>query len=408
MKAQGEIMRVPLLDLQKNLAPMRDDIVAAVTGVIDSSRYILGPRVEEFEQKVAAYSGAGFGVGVSSGTDALLVALMALGIGPGDMVATTPYSFFATMGSILRVGARPCFIDIEPGGFNIDTVKLAEVLADCAERERIKAIMPVHLYGQCADMNAVMALAGRYGIAVIEDAAQAIGAVCPVESGDEVSWLRAGTMGDAGCFSFFPSKNLGGIGDGGMVVTDDDELARLMRQMRMHGETSRYHHAFVGGNFRLDPVQAAVLSVKLDYLESWHTARRANADLYDRLFVEAGLVDAALVVPPPRVYAHTAQKEDPAGVNNHIFNQYVIRVRNRDQLARFLTENEIGCAIYYPLTLPRQECVAGLGYDDFSFPEAQRAAEETLALPIYPELGNAAQQYVVEKIVAFYRDNGLL
>ncbi len=402
------IMRVPLLDLRQNLAPMRDEIVNAVTGVIDSTRYVLGPRVEELEEKLAAYSGARYGVGVSSGTDALLVALMALGIGPGDLVVTTPYSFFATMGSILRVGARPYFIDIEPESFNIDTAQLAEVLDDSDKRERIKAIMPVHLYGQCADMNSIMTLASRYGLAVIEDAAQAIGAVCPMTGGDDESWLRAGAMGDAGCFSFFPSKNLGGIGDGGMIVTGDEDLAGFMRNLRMHGETSRYHHAFVGGNFRLDPVQAVVLSIKLDYLESWHAARRANADLYDRLFEQSGLVAAGLIAPPPRVYAGLAAAAGEAGINHHIFNQYVIRARERDRLAAFLADNEIGAAIYYPVTLPKQQCVAGLGYDKLHFPEAERAAAETLALPIYPELADSAQQYVVEIIASFYKDIGLL
>ena len=401
-------MQVPLLDLKENLAPMRDEIVKAVTGVIDSTRYVLGPEVEAFEKKVADYSGTGYGVGVSSGIDALIVALMALGIGPGDLVATTPYSFFATMGSILRVGARPLFIDIDPDSFNMDPAILAEVLEDRAVRERVKAIMPVHLYGQCADMEAIGSLASRYGIAVIEDAAQAIGAVCPMESKDGRVWKRAGAMGDAGCFSFFPSKNLGGIGDGGMVVTDYDELCEFMHKIRMHGETSRYHHDFVGGNFRLDPIQAVVLGIKLEYLESWHKARRANADLYDRLFAETGLIRTGLVVPPARMYGEAAAEDGVAGENHHIFNQYVVRIKERDRLADHLAENGVGVAIYYPLTLPAQQCVAGMGYDELDFPEAERAAAETLALPIYPELSDDAQHYVVEKISAFYRGNGLL
>ena len=400
-----KIKNVPLLDLGENLAPMREEIVAAVTGVIDSTRYILGPEVEALEREVAAYCGAACGVGVSSGTDALIVALMAAGVGHGDLVVTTPYSFFATMGSILRVGARPCFIDIEPATFNLDPERLAAALEDRGLRERVKAILPVHLFGQCADMDAILALARRYGIAVVEDAAQAIGALCPLRQGEETVWKRAGAMGEAGCFSFFPSKNLGGIGDGGMVVTGDPEMADYMRSLRMHGETGRYHHAFVGGNFRLDPVQAVVLRIKLARLPRWHAMRRANADLYDRLFAESGLAAAGLVTPPPRVYAAAARE---AGQDDyHIFNQYVVRVKERDRLAAFLQENGVGCAIYYPVILPRQECVAGLGYDEARFPEAERAAAETLALPVYPELSDAAQEFVVEKIAAFYRKNGL-
>ncbi len=400
-------MKVPLLDLRENLAPMRDEIVAAVTGVIDSTRYILGPEVEAFEKEVASYCGAAGGVGVSSGTDALIVALMAAGVGRGDLVVTTPYSFFATMGSILRVGAKPYFIDIEPESFNIDASLLASALEDRRLRERVKVIMPVHLFGQCADMDAILSTANRYGIAVIEDAAQAIGAACPVAEGGKTVWKKAGAMGDAGCFSFFPSKNLGGIGDGGMVVTSDWEMARYMRSLRMHGETERYHHAFVGGNFRLDPVQAVVLRIKLGRLEKWHAMRRANADLYDRLFEESGLCGAELVKIPPRVYAGAAAAAGEDGADHHIFNQYVIRVRERDRLAGFLQENGIGCAIYYPVTLPSQECVAGLGYEKIRFPEAERAAAETIALPIYPELPDSAQQLVVEKVAAFYKENGL-
>ena len=396
-------MRVPLLDLHGQMAPLRDEILAAVTEVIDSTHYILGPKVERFEKNIAAYCGAGYGIGVASGTDALLAALMALGVTPGDAVLTTPYSFFATMGCILRLGARPVFADIDPKTYNIDPERMAEVLAqDARSGKRIKAIIPVHLYGQCADMDRILALAGQYGLPVVEDAAQAIGAVYPMKSGGKTVWHRAGSMGAAGCFSFFPSKNLGGIGDGGLITCNDPELAERIRIIRVHGGAPKYHHGVVGGNFRIDPIQTVVLDIKLSRLPEWHRARRRNAATYRRLFAEAGLLENGAVSLPEAVYQAegvTAGEE----CDYHIYNQFVIRARERDGLLRHLISHEVGAEIYYPIPLHRQGCVAGLGYEALSFPQAERAAVETLALPIFPELTEGMQSFVVEKIAEFYR-----
>ncbi len=298
-------MKVPLLDLQAQLAYLKDDLIAAVTRVVASTRYIQGPEVEALEQEIAGYSGTRYGIGVSSGTDALLVALMSLGIGPGDLVLTTPYSFFATMGVVLRVGAKPVFADIDPLSYNIDPEKMAEVLAADKEK-RIKAIIPVHLYGQCADMKAILRLAEQYGLPVIEDAAQAIGAEYPLETGEGVRNVRAGAMGLCGCFSFFPSKNLGGIGDGGMVISQDKDFAEKVNLMRNHGAYPKYYHSLVGGNFRLDPIQAAALRVKLPYLDGWHRKRAENAGVYNRLFADIGLTGQGRVVTPVAVYAGAA------------------------------------------------------------------------------------------------------
>ncbi len=395
-------MRVPLLDLHGQMAPLRDEILAAVTEVIDSTQYILGPKVERFEKNIAAYCGAGYGIGVASGTDALLAALMALGVTSGDAVLTTPYSFFATMGCILRLGARPVFADIDPKTYNIDPERMAEVLAqDARSGKRIKAIIPVHLYGQCADMDRILALAGQYGLPVVEDAAQAIGAVYPMKSGGKTVWHRAGSMGAAGCFSFFPSKNLGGIGDGGLITCNDPELAERIRIIRVHGGAPKYHHGVVGGNFRIDPIQTVVLDIKLSRLPEWHRARRRNAATYRRLFAEAGLLENGAVSLPEAVYQAegvTAGEE----CDYHIYNQFVIRARERDGLLRHLISHEVGAEIYYPIPLHRQGCVAGLGYEALSFPQAERAAVETLALPIFPELTEGMQSFVVEKIAEFY------
>ncbi|HIJ89604.1 MAG: DegT/DnrJ/EryC1/StrS family aminotransferase [Desulfobulbaceae bacterium] len=395
-------MRVPLLDLHGQMAPLRDEILAAVTEVIDSTQYILGPKVEQFEKNIAAYCGAGHGIGVASGTDALLAALMALGIGPGDAVLTTPYSFFATMGCILRLGARPVFADIDPVTYNIDPSRMAEVLAEDARTgKRIKAIIPVHLYGQCADMGRILALARQYDLPVVEDAAQAIGAVYPTKSGGQTVWRRAGSMGEAGCFSFFPSKNLGGIGDGGLITCNDPELAERIRIIRVHGGAPKYHHGVVGGNFRIDPIQAVVLDIKLSHLSEWHKARRRNAANYRRLFSQTALLKNGAVSLPEAVYQAeglTVGEE----CDYHIYNQFVIRVRERDGLLHHLQSHDVGAEIYYPIPLHRQGCVAGLGYEDVSFPEAERAALETLALPIFPELTDEMQCFVVEKIAEFY------
>jgi dTDP-4-amino-4,6-dideoxygalactose transaminase len=396
-------MHVPLLDLKAQLQPLREEILAAVTEVVDSTRYIMGPRLEALEEEVAAYSGTQYGIGVSSGTDALLVSLMALGVGQGDLVITTPYTFFATMGVVLRLGARPVFVDIDPETYNIDPYLLDRTLEEHARAGKsIKAMIPVHLYGQCADMASIVSLAEQYSIPVVEDAAQAIGAVYPgVEEGGPVRWQPAGSMGDVGCFSFFPSKNLGGIGDGGMVVTSDEALARRLRQLRMHGMAPKYYHAMVGGNFRMDPIQAAVLSVKLPHLPEWHRARRRNAARYNALFHEADLVAAQKVTLPKAVYSDLAGRETHEP-DFHIYNQYVLRVADRDGLKAFLDDAGVGNEIYYPLPLHQQECLAGLGYGDVSFPEAERAARETIALPVYPELTEEMQQYVVDRVRVYY------
>jgi dTDP-4-amino-4,6-dideoxygalactose transaminase len=393
-------MNVPLLDLKPQLASLRPRIMEAVTRVIDSTGYILGPEVNDLEEKIARYCGSDYGIGVSSGTDALLAALMSLDIGPGDLVLTTPYTFFATMGTVLRVGARPLFVDIEPDSFNIDPERMAEALAaDRQSGKHIKAIMPVHLYGQCADMQRIMALAAEYGVPVIEDAAQAIGAEFPYAENGMVTWRRAGSMGLCGCFSFFPSKNLGGIGDGGMITTNDKNFAEIVRSNRNHGAEPKYYHSRVGGNFRLDPIQAAVLAIKLEYLEEWHASRRLNAAHYRQLFQDAGLVDNPVSLPK----AIFAEMKDAALHNHHIYNQFIILVPRRDELRQYLQDHAVGCEIYYPLCLHQQECLRSDTYKKQSFPVAQKAASASLALPIFPELTYNQLAYVVETIQRFYR-----
>lgn len=395
-------MKVPLLDLHEQLKPLREEIIAAVTEVIDSTTYILGPKVEQLEREVAAYSGTAHGIGVASGTDALLAVLMTIGVGPGDLVLTTPYSFFATMGCVLRLGARPLFVDIDPLSYNLDPGLMEEALAaDPARTARIKAIIPVHLYGQCADMARIMAIAGRYSIPVVEDAAQAIGAACPMPENGGVVWRRAGSLGLAGCFSFFPSKNLGGVGDGGMIVCQDADFAERVKVIRVHGGAPRYHHGVVGGNFRLDPIQAAVLSIKLAHLDSWHRQRRENAERYRRLFREAALLDKDLVQLPVAVY-ETAAAGVASCPDYHIYNQFVIRASHRDELMGHLKEAGIGVEVYYPIPLHRQKCLAGQGYEGLTYPASEQAAAQTLALPIYPELTAAMQEQVVASIAAFY------
>lgn len=394
-------MKVPLLDLQAQLEYLEDDLIEAVTRVVKSTRYIMGPEVEALEKEIADYCGAAYGVGVSSGTDALLLSLMTLGIEPGDQVLTTPYSFFATMGVILRVGAIPVFADIDPVTFNIDPARMEERLAADTAR-KIKAIMPVHLYGQCADMAAIMKLAERYELPVIEDAAQAIGAEYPCAPPDMAikRSTKAGSMGIAGCFSFFPSKNLGGIGDAGMVVTQDKDFAERLVLMRNHGAHPKYYHKLVGGNFRIDPIQAAALRIKLPYLQGWHAARRENAQRYNRLFALTSLLETQQVTLPQEVY-DLPPGPDGKAANGHIYNQYVLRVSRRNELLDWLHKNDIGCEIYYPVPLHKQECLGSLAADAHC-PEAEKAAEATIALPIYPELTEAMQAYVVEKIVQFY------
>ncbi len=391
-------MKVPLLDLGPQTEMLREEIIVAVTKVIDSTRYILGPEVDSFEKKIADYCGSGFAVGVSSGTDALVISLMAMGIGAGDRVVTSPYSFFATMGAILRVGAKPVFVDIDEKSFNLSPSALASTLHhEIDKKEPIKAILPVHLFGQCADMGAILELARQYDIPVIEDAAQAIGACCPMLADDDIEWKKAGSMGLGGCFSFFPSKNLGGIGDGGLVSTCDDEFIKLLRSFRNHGANPKYYHAQVGGNFRLDPVQAVVLAIKLRHLEKWHSQRRENSELYRKLFASHDLLDSAVVLPV-EMYSEVNGADTHT---HHIYNQFVIRAaRRRDQLKLFLASHSIGCEVYYPVCLHKQKCVRQ--YNGLEFPVAEKAAEETLALPVYPELSEEQQVYVVEKIAEFY------
>lgn len=371
-------MTVPLLDLRAQYREIEADIRPVIDGLLASQLFVLGPEVQALEEEVAAYSGCAFGVGVSSGTDALLIALMALDIQAGDEVVTTPYTFFATAGAIHRVGAKPVFVDIDPETYNLDTNLLSSGLS-----EKVKAILPVHLYGQCADMDPILTAAREAGVSVIEDAAQAIGA--------EYKGRRAGGLGNLGCFSFFPSKNLGGFGDGGMVVTDDEALYKKLMYLRMHGSERKYYHSMVGGNFRLDALQAAVLRVKLRYLDAWTEARRRNAEHYGRLFAEAGLAGAEVTLPSIRQ-------------DRHIFNQYIIRAKDRDALRAYLGEQGIGAEIYYPVPLHLQECFQELGHKEGDFPVSEEAANSTLAIPIYPELTEEQRTYVVDRIQAFYRN----
>ena len=377
-------MQVPLLDLKAQYQVLREEIRQAMDEVCDAQQFVLGPVVQRFEEEVAAYCGARYAIGVSSGTDALLAALMALGVGRGDAVITTPFTFFATAGVIARVGARPVFVDIDPVTFNLDPAqvrRLFENPPDCLRDLCPAALMPVHLFGQCADMDALLALAGEHGCHVIEDAAQAIGAEYPASGCTK----RAGVMGAMGCFSFFPSKNLGGFGDGGMVTTNDVRLAELLRSLRMHGAVETYYHRQVGGNFRLDALQAAVLRVKLKHLDRWHAARRAHAEFYNNAFRGSG------VVSPAAAY--------PALQFGHIYNQYVIRVPHRDEVRQRLQQAGVGSAVYYPLPLHLQECFKSLGYRAGDFPVSEKAAAEVLALPVYPELRREQLEYVAQTVL---------
>jgi dTDP-4-amino-4,6-dideoxygalactose transaminase len=364
-------MEVPLLDLKGQYATIRDQVMAAVAEVLESQQCIGGPKVAELEKQVARVSDCKYAVGVSSGTDAILNCLMSLEIGPGDEVITTPFTFFATIGCIARVGAKPVLIDIDPRTYNLDPN-----LIEGAVTKRTRAIMPVHLFGQMADMDPIMEVARRHNLAVIEDAAQSITST--------YKGRTAGSIGTAGCFSFFPSKNLGGIGDGGMVVTNDEMLFKRLLMMRNHGSEPKYYHKYVGGNFRLDPVQAAALLVKLPHLDDWSEARRRNAAYYNKRF-------AGTVVQTPWISPDCKT----------IYNQYCVRVPRRDELVAHLKANKIGCEIYYPVPAHLQECFAYLDYKRGDFPESERAAAEILALPIYPELTRPMQDAVVEHVLAF-------
>lgn len=378
-------MKVPLLDLKAQYMAIKAEIDASVAEVMESQQFILGPPVQKCEQAIAQYSGCAYGVGVSSGTDALLVCLMAEGIGPGDEVITTPYTFFATAGSIARVGAKPVFVDIDPASYNLDPGQIESKITP-----HTRAIIPVHLYGQMADMDAVMRVAEKHQLVVIEDAAQAIGA--------EHKGRRAGSIGQYGCFSFFPSKNLGAAGDGGMVVTGDARRAEKLIRLRAHGSQPKYYHQVIGGNFRLDSLQAAVVLAKLRHLDAWTTARQHNASRYNRLFAETGLPIAEGAQPSASKAGAPSLVLPRIVTDRHIFNQYVIRVARRDPLRAALREKGVGTEIYYPVPLHLQECFSYLGYRAGAFPESESAAAETLALPIYPELSETQARYVVQCI----------
>lgn len=376
-------MRVPLLDLKMQYRDIEDKLMSAAKEVFESQQFILGPKVQELEEKIAAYSGCRYAVGVSSGTDALLISLMSAGIGYEDLVITTPFTFFATVGAIVRVGARPVFVDIDRATYNLDPVKLDEKIYSMTEEQksRLKAIIPVHLYGQCADMEPILKTAKTHGLVVIEDAAQAIGS--EYESSDKTV-KRAGSMGNYGCFSFFPSKNLGGFGDGGMVTTNFAENYEMLKVMRVHGSEPKYYHRLVGGNFRLDALQASVLIVKLGYLDAWTQKRRENARRYRELIQEKGLDLSGIHLPEEKG-------------KRHIYNQFVIGVDlDRDGLRDYLFRNGVGSEVYYPVPLHLQECFDYLGYGPRDFPVSEDAARKTLALPIYPELTADQIHYVVD------------
>lgn len=384
---------VPLLDLKAQFATIKDEILPRVTEVFEQQAFILGPHVAKAEEELAAYLKVPHAVGVTSGTDALLLSLMALGVGPGHGVVTTPFTFFATVGSIVRLGAVPLFADIDPDTYNLDPDKVAELLDREDLPARPKVMIPVHLFGQPADMTHLMELANKHGLMVVEDAAQAIGVVHPKSNG---SIENVGSIGDAGCFSFFPSKNLGGAGDGGLITCRDDDLAVKLKSMRTHGShpKEKYRHLYVGGNFRLDAVQAAVISAKLPHLDSWSAARRQNAADYERLFNESGLLDGGQISLPFRAWPDVAE--------SHVFNQYVIRAQGRTGLMQHLGEAKIGHAVYYPTPLHLAECFANLGYKPGDMPMAEKAAAEVLAIPIYPELTMEQKERVVQAIKEYY------
>lgn len=376
-------MKVPLLDLKPQYQAIKEEIASEISAVVESQYFILGPKVVELENDIAAYCKTAHAVGVSSGTDALLISLMAAGIGTGDRVITTPYSFFATAGCVSRVGAIPVFVDIDPDTYNLSTESLSQVMEEMTAEEKssLKAIIPVHLYGQCADMDPILSVAEKYHLTVIEDAAQAIGS--------EYKGRRAGSMGDFGCFSFFPSKNLGAFGDGGIVTTKSETKKDSLVIFRAHGSQPKYYHKYIGGNFRLDALQAAIVKVKLQHLDAWTIGRQKNAEIYRERFAAAGLTDR-IKLPVERE-------------NRHIYNQFVIQVpEKRDELRAELARKDIGTEVYYPVPLHLQECFADLGYKKGDLPVAETAAETTLALPIYPELDEAQLVYVVDCIRDFF------
>lgn len=372
---------IPILDLHAQYQVIGREIEEAVNAVLKSQQYILGPEVKELEKEIAAYCESKYAIGCASGSDAILLALMAYEIGEGDEVITTPYTFFATAGAVARLGAKPVFVDIEEGTFNLDVSQL-----EAAITPRTKAIMPIHLFGQCAGMDEINEIAGRFNLPVIEDAAQAIGA--------EYGGRRTGSLGDVAAFSFYPSKNLGGAGDGGMLTTNDGVVAEKLFALRAHGAKKKYFHDYVGVNSRLDSLQAAILRVKMKYLDSWSNKRKANAELYEQYFAESGLLERGIVKLPVALPQM-----------RHVYNQYVICVPRRDELKAWLKEQGIGTEIYYPLSLHEQVCFAYLGYKPGDFPRSEKAALSSLAIPIFPELSEEDQQYIVALIKEFYRQS---
>jgi len=365
-------MQVPILDLKEQYSVIKDEVTRAISEVCESQSFALGPAVKKFEENVAAYCDSKYAIGVSSGTDALLVCLMALEIQPGDEVITSPFSFFATAGCIVRVGAKPVFVDVDPDSYNIDPSGIEEKIT-----EKTRAIIPVHLFGQVSQMKAINEIARRHNLVVIEDAAQAIGA--------SQDGIKAGNFGDCGCFSFYPTKNLGGFGDGGLVTTNTDSIAEKIRILRDHGQDPRYFYKVIGGNFRLDGIQGAVLNVKLRYLDSWNEKRRQNAALYDNYFADTP-------VKTPRIDAN----------NVCIYHQYTLTVPERDPLQKFLAENKVGSAVFYPKPLHLQDCFSELGYQQGDMPVAERLCNEVLSLPVYPELLPENIEYVAKTVLKFY------
>ena len=385
-------MNIPLLDLRRQYQDIKEEILKAIAEVCESQRFILGPNVERLEKEIATYCNSRYAVGVSSGTDALLITFMCEGIGKDDLVITSPYTFFATVGSIIRVGANPIFVDIDPNSYNIDPylieLKIKEI-NNGPNRGKIKAIVPIHLFGQCAEMDHIMDIAKRYGLIVIEDAAQALGAEYRSKEGEI---QKAGSIGDYGCFSFFPSKNLGGFGDGGIVITNDQERYELLKILRVHGAKPKYFHKLVGGNFRLDEIQASILLVKLRYLDTWIDKRIKNASIYRELIEKEGLEE---FIDTPHENSH-----------RHTYNQFIIRLKDpnkRDPLRKFLSENGVGTEIYYPIPIHLQDCLSYLNYKEDDFPVSLRASKSTLALPIYPELRPEEIEYIVSLINRFFK-----
>ena len=361
-------MNVPFLDLKRQYASIKEELDQAVFSVLSHTKFILGPEVKAFEEKVTGYCGTEFAVGVASGTDALLLSLRACGVGSGDEVITTGFSFFATAGVITRLGAIPVYVDVDPDTYNIAPDKIEERITS-----KTKAVMPVHLFGQCADMDPITEIAKRHNLKVVEDAAQAIGS--------EYKGRKSGNLGDFGCFSFFPSKNLGAAGDGGMVVTNDSEMAESVRTLRVHGSKPKYYHPIVGYNSRLDALQAAILSVKLKYLDEWTKKRREHAEAYNAAFKDLDVI--------------TPVEED---FNYHIYNQYTVALKDRDRLREVLKENQIGHDVYYPVPLHLQECYKSLGYKEGDLPVTEKKAREVVSIPIYPELTEEEQNFVIETI----------